>query len=159
MLIVGHGVENDFDVGETLSWLEQLETALAPRIPGLYASGEGAGIAERADADSVSDWTAGERADAAASVPRLLITPSAQGFYKPEELASRQNNIKLMRFTRAMSTLAAARGYEVLKTYNMSVQLGAGEDGTASTLEGTVMKAQFVLGWLDALATGAEGTG
>ena len=127
VFIMGHGVWNDLEAETTLSWLEQIEDEMGLQMPAYF--------------DDQLDPK---------SFPRLFITPSAQGEGKPDPLVGTQNNLKLMRHTREVGNYVRNRGYEHLALYNMSVQASS-PDGTHTTYENNLLKAIFVLNWLNML--------
>lgn len=141
--ILGHGLLNDFETGETLAWMEQLEDLLSTKIPGLYAGSD----LPTSDAEFATRKTGG-------AVPRLFITPTAQGTTKHDEYLRVQNNIRLMRFTHGITPLVESRGYEVLQMYNYSCQATT-PDGVYGSYEQNIMKGMMVLNWLNALDTGS----
>ena len=127
VFVMGHGVWNDLEAGTTMSWVEQIETEMYEQMPAYF----------RKDLDS-------------RLFPRLFITPSAQGEGKPDLFGGSQNNLKLMRHTHEIGAFAKERGYDHLALYNMSVQASS-PDGTHATYENNLLKAQFVLNWLNML--------
>ncbi|KAL9083792.1 MAG: hypothetical protein Q9159_005580 [Coniocarpon cinnabarinum] len=125
--IVGHGLWNDLNVETTMSWLEQIENEMALQMPAYFE-------------DSLANN----------SFPRLFISPSAQGESNTDTLSSSENNLQLMRHTREVSGRVKSRGFEHLALYNMSVQASS-PDGTHTSYENNLLKAMFVLNWLNML--------
>lgn len=125
--IFGHGLWNDLEAETTISWLEQIESAMEAEMPAYF------------DAKLHPS-----------KFPRLFVTPSAQGEGKPDIFHGAQNNIRLMRHTHEIATLVKQRGYEHLGLYNMSVQ-SSSPDGTHASLENNLLKAMMALNWLSML--------
>lgn len=125
VFILGHGLWNDLEVETTMSWIEQVEDAMAEEMPGYFAPHLDQKL-----------------------FPRLFLSPSAQGEGKPDVFHGAQNNIRVMRHTHEIGEFAQARGYDHLGMYNLTVQ-ATSPDGTHLSLENNVMKAMMVLNWLN----------
>lgn len=89
--------------------------------------------------------------------PRLLITPSAAQWSKPDVYVQTQGNVALMRFENAIEKWMAdtrhwygARGVDHLATYNMRVQTTS-VNGTHSNWRVNLLKAMMVFNWLNAI--------
>lgn len=126
--VMGHGAWNAFRVNDTIGWLDQVDAGMRDVMPALF---DDAGLAR---------------------FPRLFISPNAQGEAKPRIFAGEQNNIGLQQYVRQIDPIVRARGYDHLKTYNMSVQ-AVSEDGTHMSMESNLIKAMMVFNWLDSLKT------
>ena len=85
--------------------------------------------------------------------PRLFITPSAAGGLKQGKYREKQGNEALRRFEWEMGAWVRTRGFEHLGVWNLTVQ-GVSPDGTHAGLRSNLIKAMFVLNWLDRLDVG-----
>lgn len=85
--------------------------------------------------------------------PRLYIPPVAVGMHKAQWKIdkTKQNNVALQNFERAMEPWVEGRGWDQLGMFNASVQ-SVGWDGTHATMETNLIKSMMVLNWLGRVA-------
>ncbi|KAK9460110.1 uncharacterized protein V1516DRAFT_678978 [Lipomyces oligophaga] len=120
--IYGHGLWNDLDVQATLNFLERSESGVKFAIPGFQNGNP--------------------------KYPKLFITPNAAGPRKQDSFILTQGNKPLMMFEQSMYTVLPERGFDVLGTWNMSIQ-SLSLDGVHCDIRGNLIKAQMLLNWLD----------
>ncbi|KAK9448255.1 uncharacterized protein V1518DRAFT_375171 [Limtongia smithiae] len=129
-MVFGHGLWNDLNAEATIGFLNSSELAIATKLPG----------------NGISDTT---------TYPRLFVTPNAAGENKQDFFIVTQGNKPLVHFERKMYELLPPRGYDVLGTWNMSVQTSM-VDGVHSELRANLVKAMMLLNWLDAVGVPSE---
>ncbi|KAK9466822.1 hypothetical protein V1512DRAFT_262427 [Lipomyces arxii] len=120
--IFGQGLWNELDVQATISYLERAESAIKRKF---------------------SEYEKDTK-----TFPRLFVTPNAAGHKKPDMFIMTQGNKPLVMFEHSMYDVLPPRGYDVLGTWNMSIQ-GHSYDGVHCDLKGNLLKAMMVLNWLD----------
>ncbi|KAK7207693.1 hypothetical protein BZA70DRAFT_287042 [Myxozyma melibiosi] len=120
--IYGHGLWNDLDVQATLNYLDRAESVVKQKLP-----------------DYEKDVK---------RFPRLFITPNAAGPKKADAFILTQGNKPLMLFETSMYDVLPDRGYDVLGTWNMSIQ-SVSLDGVHCDIKGNLIKAMMLLNWLD----------
>jgi hypothetical protein len=118
--IFGHGLWNDLDLQATLNWLDGINAAAEARAPYLKKAGM---------------W------------PRLIVTPNAAGFKKPDVWVVSQGDKALGIFEESVRVEVGRRGVEHLGTWNMSIQASK-YDGVHMDLRGNLVKAMGVVNWL-----------
>lgn len=128
VFIFGHGVWNDFEPAKTKRWIEQFDNAFLAEMPAFFADG----------------------ILGTARFPRLFISPHAQSFQKMDMFHLGQNNFKAVRHAQEVMPWVRSRGYDVLGTYNLTVQ-SSSRDGTHTSLGSNLVKAMMVFNWLDKL--------
>lgn len=120
--VYGHGLWNDLDVQATLNYLDRAETVVKAKFP---------------------DYEKNTK-----QFPRLFITPNAAGPKKSDAFILTQGNKPLMLFETSMYDVLPERGYDVLGTWNMSIQ-SISLDGVHCDIKGNLIKAMMMLNWLD----------
>ncbi|KAK9476975.1 hypothetical protein V1514DRAFT_146233 [Lipomyces japonicus] len=120
--VYGHGLWNDLDVQATLNFLDRSESV----VKGLFP-----------------DYTANTR-----TFPRLFVTPNAAGPKKQDAFILTQGNKPLMLFEQSMYDVLPERHFDVLGTWNMSIQ-STSNDGVHCDMKANLLKAMMVLNWLD----------
>ena len=126
VFIIGNGAWINFSEERSKKWLREMEEIVEKRLP------------------FFTHPVYNER------IPKLFITPSAQGFRKPAIFTQEQNNLGIMRMELEMAGWTQENGYDHLGTYNMSAQASS-PDGTHASMETNLMKAMMVLNWLNTL--------
>ncbi|KAI2605129.1 uncharacterized protein GGS25DRAFT_524639 [Hypoxylon fragiforme] len=127
--VLGHGLWNDLDVGQSLSWLDVvLDTIEAKTKARTRLRGRSSRV----------------------NLPVLLVTPNAAGDKKPDQWIVSQGNKALVRFEQAMAVEAAKRRIDHLGTWNMSIQATL-YDGVHMDMRGNLLKAMMVINWLNLL--------
>lgn len=127
--ILGHGLWNNLNHGESLAWLDTVLDVIRPSLQTSDAAGK-----------------RGRRNH----LPVLLMTPNAAGESKPDQWLVSQGNKALVLFEKWMAEEAGRRGIDHLGTWNMSVQASL-YDGVHMDMRGNLVKAMMVLNWLDSL--------
>ncbi|KAK9450169.1 uncharacterized protein V1518DRAFT_195262 [Limtongia smithiae] len=125
--VYGHGLWNDLDVQATLNFLDRAESVVKQRFP--------------------------EYSHDTKTFPRLFITPNAAGPRKQDAFILTQGNKPLMIFENSMYAVLPERNFDVLGTWNMSIQ-STSLDGVHCDIKGNLIKAMMLLNWLDRV--GAE---
>ena len=93
---------NHFEIHDTISWIEQIEKEIRPRIPLFVDS------------------------------PRLFLTSNAQAENKPAKYVPLENNIRIQNYVHAVETFVKERGYDHLGFYNMTIQASSPDGTHAS---------------------------
>ena len=156
--IFGHGLWNDLDLQATVDWLDLiLETSLSA-APWLSPSSTSSKLpssdmkGSNSNKRSSSSLHRTRTPISKTSIlwPRLFMTPNAAGKEKPDEWLISQGNKALQIFEEAVKEQVTRRGVEHVGTWNMSVQSNM-FDGVHVDLKGNLVKAMFVLNWLNML--------
>lgn len=158
--IFGHGLWNDLDLQATLDWLDLiLETSLSAG-PWLAPSSSPSKQHQSSDTKGGPESSPQRHRARCPSIskspqssilwPRLFMTPNAAGKEKPDEWLVTQGNKALQIFEEAVREQVSRRGVEHVGTWNMSVQSNK-FDGVHVDLKGNLIKAMFVLNWLNML--------
>ena len=125
--VFGNGAWIDFDADRSKKWLRGIGEGVKARFPAFM------------------DTDAGQH-----QMPKLFVTPNAQGFRKPAVFSQLQNNIAIMRMEHEMADWCEENGYDMLGFYNATVQAES-PDGTHASMESNLLKAMMVMNWLNML--------
>ncbi|KAK9487765.1 hypothetical protein V1527DRAFT_459499 [Lipomyces starkeyi] len=120
--VFGQGLWNDLDVQAALNYLDRSASAIKRKLP---------------------DYEADTN-----TYPRLFVTPNAAGPRKQDAFILTQGNKPLMLFENSMYSVLPPKGFDVLGTWNMSIQ-STSYDGVHCDLKANLIKAMMVLNWLD----------
>lgn len=126
VFVFGNGAWIDFEPERSKRWLRDVESAVKTRLPAFMET------------------------KAKHRVPKLFVTPNAQGVLKPPLFSQAQNNLAIMRMEHEMSDWTGQNGYDFLGFYNATVQAHS-PDGTHGSMETNLLKAMMILNWLHAL--------
>lgn len=127
VLIFEHGLWNQLDVEKTMAWIEQIEEALTTRNPLLL-----------------------QRDHEPHVIPRLFVTPTAQGANMPGRYLTLQNNIRLQAHGNLLRPWFHQREYDYLSLFNLTAQATI-VDGVHAGFKVNLVKAMMVLNWLNTL--------
>ncbi|KAK9472906.1 uncharacterized protein V1510DRAFT_120992 [Dipodascopsis tothii] len=124
--VFGQGLWNDLDVQAALNYLDTTQSSIRKVLGSEYDKNFN-------------------------RFPRLFMTPNAAGFKKQDAFILTQGNKPLMLFEYSMKDVLPQRNFDVIGTWNMSIQ-STSYDGVHCDLKGNLLKAMMFLNWLDAVA-------
>lgn len=112
-----------------MRWIEQFDEAMAAAMPSHFVDG----------------------VLGTPKFPRLFMMPHAQGPKKLEKWRLLQSNFVMQKHAQEMRPWLEKRGYDVLGTFNLTIQANS-YDGTHCSFENNLVKVQMILNWLDHLS-------
>lgn len=128
VFIFGHGGWNHFESSKSKRWLEQFEDEMSNAMPNFFKGG----------------------VLGTDKFPRLFVLPHASASNKNVKFIPTQNNLFIQRHAAELRLWLEQRGYDVLGTFNLTVQ-ATSYDGMHASFENNVVKAMMVFNWLDKL--------
>lgn len=117
--VLGHGLWNNLDLQATVNWIDAIGGNATEAAPWLQRQSAAAAKGKKQRGGSPRSPPP---SSSSGVWPRLFVTPNAAGSKKPDQFLVSQGNKALGLFEEAMVVEGAARGIDVVGTWNMTVQ-------------------------------------